>query len=136
MKVLLVSEYLIFDSIGGTEVYISALANFLLQENNEVYYLKSSYNNSFSEINNVYTLSQKDSEKIRLNNFKNILNELKPDVVHFHTISKSINFEFLRLSKSIGIKTYLTSHTPDLTCMRGDLLQLGHNYAHNLHLNF
>lgn len=113
--------------MGGTEVYVSALANFLHQEKHDVYFLKSSDKNSYDNKNKVFTISQYDRKENRLLVFDKILSELTPDVVHFHTISKSIGYDFLKISKSKFIKTFYTSHTPDLTCLRGDLLHSGNS---------
>lgn len=125
MKILLVSEYLIFDSIGGTEVYVDALSSYYTGVGHEVYFLKSGDSYNFDHNTRMFTLSKLESESKRIKKFKQILEDMQFDVVHFHTLTSSISVNFLKASKGLNFKTFYTSHTSDLMCIRGDLLHYG-----------
>lgn len=54
-----------------------------------------------------------------------IVNEYSPDVFHLHTYTSSLGINHLLKVKELGIKVYFTSHLPNFTCLRGDLMKLG-----------
>lgn len=54
-----------------------------------------------------------------------IINDYSPDVFHLHTYTSSMGLKHLLKVKELGVKVYFTSHLPDFTCLRGDLMQYG-----------
>jgi glycosyltransferase involved in cell wall biosynthesis len=53
-----------------------------------------------------------------LKNFLNILEQLQPDIVHFHELNRSIGLtiEHVKIAKQFGAKVYVTMHLSFYTC--------------------
>lgn len=54
-----------------------------------------------------------------------IVNEYSPEVFHLHTYTSSLGINHLLKVKELGIKVFFTSHLPNFTCLRGDLMKFG-----------
>ncbi len=53
-----------------------------------------------------------------LNNFNKLIYQLKPDVIHFHELNRSIGItiEHVKVAKQTGAKIFLTTHLSSYTC--------------------
>ncbi|MBT1704895.1 glycosyltransferase [Chryseosolibacter indicus] len=60
-----------------------------------------------------------------INSFRTYLEELNPDIVHFHDQSGGASLSHLRMVKELGKKTVLTYHTPGQSCIQRQLLYEG-----------
>ena len=140
MRVLHVPYCFYPDPVGGTEVYVNSLMTYLGKKNIEnsvaapdTHTHFYQYNNfdvdRFSisgKVNNLEDLHGEGDENAR-QEFSKILEKRKPDVVHFHALTRGVSLRLMREAKKQGIKTVFTYHTPTVTCVRGTLLHLGKN---------
>jgi glycosyltransferase involved in cell wall biosynthesis len=51
----------------------------------------------------------------------------RPDVVHFHSYTPSVNGAVAKAVRASGTPVVVTYHTPSVTCQRGTLLRFGHD---------
>lgn len=147
MKIVLGVGYYYPDSIGGTEKYVHDLATYLVSQNIEVVILAPSSSEYCKAIGNYsyqnndvkgkeYTvyrfevpkeLSHEEiTDKVICRgwqNFEELLNKLKPDIFHLHTLSTTLNYRHLKIAKEKGIKTLFTAHIPGIICPKGDFIQ-------------
>lgn len=68
-----------------------------------------------------------------LNEFKKILNKIKPDIFHLHSLSRSLHAEHIKVASKMGVKTVFTGHLGSTFCVTGDLL-LFSNEPCNAHI--
>ena len=133
---------------GGTEIYTHTLATFQKRAAHEVavitphieHYRPGQINEHYiyDEIDVYQFLETGDptnrnvhygeKKPIGLNNFASLINQLKPDVIHFHELNRSIGFtvEHVKLSKQSGAKIFLTMHLPFYTCNTNVLIYNNH----------
>ncbi len=57
--------------------------------------------------------------------FAEVLETVKPDLVHFHAYTPAISVLWLAAAQARGITCLYTYHTPTLTCGRGTLMRWG-----------
>ncbi len=57
--------------------------------------------------------------------FKALLAETKPAIVHFHALSSAISVSLFDLAREAGAKVIYTYHTPTASCSRGDMMLFG-----------
>lgn len=57
--------------------------------------------------------------------FRELMERLKPDVVHFHDFSTGANLLHLDEAKAAGAKTVMTYHSPGQSCLQRELLYNG-----------
>jgi glycosyltransferase involved in cell wall biosynthesis len=57
--------------------------------------------------------------------FAQVLEDEKPDLVHFHAYSPSVSVLWLEAARDRGIPCVYTYHTPTLACGRGTLMRWG-----------
>ncbi len=55
--------------------------------------------------------------------FKKLLNETRPDLVHFHARTRGASLAMLREARLLGIPVIYTYHTPTATCANGTMLR-------------
>ena len=139
MKIAFCLNYFLPNQVGGIEVYTYALANSLLKmgvkvlvfnpnfncENNELYEYEGIKVVKFAEPTVPNSLIQKGFKAPKgLNNFKQVLLEEKPDIVHFQEIGGSIGFSLFHfnLTHSLGIPIVTTIHLTGYTCKTNALL--------------
>ena len=136
LKILLVSEYFFPKSTGGTELYVYNLAHALIKLGNQVTILTCADDGTdyvFNELS-VITIpfnKNQDTKVIKeiipadnLNNFTDQIIAYHADIIHFHTLTTSINFFHIQKAKNLGYPVALTSHIPGHLCLRGDLVHL------------
>lgn len=68
---------------------------------------------------------QESSHPSNLHSLISVLDAFNPDIFHLHTLSPSMGATHLLHLKNIGYKTIFTTHLPNFTCTRGDLLKNG-----------
>lgn len=123
---------------AGTENYVYNLAKKLIENNHKVSVVianvgKQTEYYNFEEIK-VYALEvpQKIStaelnglkEPSNLKEFSTLLQQLQPDLVHFHSLSRSMHAEHIKVAKQLGMKTVFTAHLGGNFCVNGDFLYL------------
>ncbi len=138
-KITFVLENFYPEHRAGTETYVLSLAKGLIAENWQVSVIiaavgKKSYFYNFNEIK-VYAISVPEkisvkelngiNEPSNLKEFGNILKQIKPDIVHFHSFSRSFTRFHLKKAYDLGTKVFFTAHLGGIFCARGDLLLFG-----------
>jgi glycosyltransferase involved in cell wall biosynthesis len=127
------------DGIGGTEVYVAALARELtplgvtsvvaapasgeasaryLHDDVPVYRYPVERNLRPRDLYGTGTRLGADA-------FARILRAERPDVVHMHALTFGVSLTLARTARAAGIPVVLTYHTPTVTCQRGTLLRNG-----------
>jgi glycosyltransferase involved in cell wall biosynthesis len=130
--------------MGGTEVYVHTLASLQRQGGHQAsvlvphfeYYLPGQYVECYQyEGIDVYQYLEPSDplnrqilsgaeEPAGLENFKAFLLAFRPDVVHFHELTRSIGFgvRHVRIARSLGVKVFLTMHLSGYTCNTNTLI--------------
>jgi len=124
---------------AGTETYVLNLAKGLINKGWEVTVIiaavgRASEKYTFEEME-VFALSvpQKIStaelngfkEPSNLREFKQLLEKIQPQIVHFHSFSRSFTHFHLKLAYDWGAKVFFTAHLGGIFCARGDLQLFG-----------
>lgn len=140
MRVILVLNNYLPQSVGGTEMYSHHLSSALLQRGIDVNIVIPRYQeNGHSEYEHegvrVYSYFEpsKSTREIilglkqpeGLKNFIGLIKDLSPDIAHFHMISSGacITEHHLHEVKKLHIKTCLTVHLSHYTCLTENLLK-------------
>ena len=129
------------DPVGGTEIYVAALCKELQAMGMEVAVVKPAFNRQpkyyFYEGVQVleYLETSMPNETLQIglqppkgiNNFKNLIRQQKPDVIHFHEFagSNGITIFHLLTVKEMLIPIFTTFHLSGNICMRDDFLFKG-----------
>lgn len=126
------------DPMGGTEVYVEALARELTKLGTDNLIVAPACQNQTYTYNNLVVRRFAISSDIQAlkeiygegdeqgaKEFGKILDEEKPDLVHLHAFTRGVSLRIVRESKSRGIPVIFTYHTPTVSCPRGTLLQWG-----------
>lgn len=124
---------------AGTETYVLNLARQMLKAGEKVFVVKaavgqSSYSYNYEGID-VYAISvpQKIStaelngldRPSNLNEFVSLLQNHRPDIVHFHSFSRSFNHFHLKAAYDSQARVFMTIHLTGMICSRNDFLYLG-----------
>ena len=126
------------DAVGGTEVYVDALAREQQRRGMTVVVAAPGTGNMaydhlglpvrrFSaatgrvDLRELYGLG--DAEAAR--SFARIVDEEAPDVVHLHAFTHAVSVRLVDEAQKRGLPVVLTYHTPTITCQRGTLLLFG-----------
>jgi len=126
------------DPIGGTEIYVEALAKELNRFQVEsVIVAPGAVNTSYIHAGlrvrryeickntiDLYSLYGA-GDLIAEDSFAAILDEEKPEIVHLHALTSAISLRTVLTIKRRGIPVVFTYHTPTVTCARGTLLRWG-----------
>lgn len=135
-------NYFLPQSIGGTEVYILRLVQYLNKINIETVILIPHFNYSISDeyeyegikIIRYAENSAEDRQMIMrkkkpdgLNEFARILMSEKPDMIHFHDLApgRGINIFHVEKAYELNIPVVLTFHLSYYTCLKGSLIYKG-----------
>jgi len=126
--------------IGGTEIYILQLSKKLVEEGNEVLIIcpASANGTEHFDVQGIPVIAassiveEPSSFKIKmgmlpppqLNEFNSFLQEIRPDILHFHCFWPS-QIYYLETANKLGIKTFITPHLAGFTCLRDDLMREG-----------
>jgi glycosyltransferase involved in cell wall biosynthesis len=138
MKILQVPFGFFPAPVGGTEVYVQALAYELCRlgvesliaapaEKSAVYehaglpVCRFAVTSEVSDIRDLYGEGDLPAAK----EFAFILDQEKPDIVHLHAFTRGVSLRLMRTAKARGLPVVFTYHTPTVSCVRGTLLQWG-----------
>ena len=137
MKIIHIPFCFYPDPIGGTEVYVEALATNLQRQGiNSPIAAPGNINQSYQHgsltvhrfalsstlnLRDLYGLG--DSKAAQ--NFNKILDQEKPDLVHLHAFTSGVSFRLVQAAKQRHIPVMFTYHTPTVSCQRGTLLYNG-----------
>jgi glycosyltransferase involved in cell wall biosynthesis len=137
MKVLHVPYCFAPDPVGGTEIYVSGLAQELKKLGVEpIIAAPSDVNDSYfieglpvrryamGPIKDVSELYGNGNEQAAIE-FATILDAEQPDIVHLHAYTAGVSLRTVRAAKSRSIPVLFTYHTPTVTCQRGTLMLWG-----------
>jgi glycosyltransferase involved in cell wall biosynthesis len=139
MKVILISEYNIYTTIGGTETYVDLLLKGLVKAGLEVVFITNGKQLQSAGIEKrtvdgatLYFLPQRSYSTSEIKQslvsstwpeIQQILLHEQPALVHVHTLSTFFNHRHLLLCKETGYPTFFTTHVSGHFCSRGDLIQ-------------
>ena len=138
MKILHLSFGFFPDPVGGTEVYVQALAHELRRlgaesciaapaEKSAVYedagfpVRRFAVAGEVSDLRDLYG----EGDALAAREFTLILDQEKPDVVHLHAFTRGVSLQLVRAAKARGLPVVFTYHTPTVSCLRGTLLRWG-----------
>jgi glycosyltransferase involved in cell wall biosynthesis len=129
------------DPVGGTEIFVEALAHSATSlgiksifaapscsGTDEVYYHNGWRVRRFrSAPESRYMLQELygEGDPESATAFGKILDEECPDVVHMHAFTRAASIALVRVSKRRGIPVFFTYHTPTVSCERGTLMLWG-----------
>ena len=138
MKIIQVPFCFHPDPMGGTEVYVEALAQYLKERNiavviaapgrhNETYSREElvirrfAVEDAVSDPGDLYG----SGDALAADAFCRILEEEQPDLVHLHAFTRATSLRLVREVKHRGIPVVFTYHTPTVSCQRGTLRRWG-----------
>jgi glycosyltransferase involved in cell wall biosynthesis len=129
------------DAMGGTEIYVKALADQLRSTGIEAVILAPSCNcvDEAYEHNGLrvrrFRMAPESKRMLRelygagdpkaAAAFAQILDEERPDAVHIHALTRAVSILLVRAAKERGIPVFFTYHTPTVSCQRGTLMLWG-----------
>ena len=126
------------DVVGGTEVYVAALAASLARQNHPAviaapgtaatHYVHDGIPvHRFTVTDHVTDVSELyDEGDLRAaEDFSRILDRERPDIVHLHAFTRACSVHLVRTARARGIPVVFTYHTPTVSCARGTLMLWG-----------
>jgi glycosyltransferase involved in cell wall biosynthesis len=129
------------DPVGGTEIYVEALAHALRSLGIETVIFAPSSNgeNQSYEHRGLhvrrYRMAARSDDMLRelygvgdpeaAAEFERILDEERPDVLHMHAFTRGVSLLMVRAAKQRAIPVFFTYHTPTVSCQRGTLMVWG-----------
>ena len=138
MKVIHVPFCFYPDPVGGTEIYVEALARHLQNlgiealvatpgEKNQSYTHNELRVRRFTFSKHIHDLSELygEGDPLAAAKFGNIVDEEKPDLVHLHAMTSAASLRLIRAVKSRQVPVVFTYHTPTVSCQRGTLMRWG-----------
>lgn len=142
MRIVHVLGWYFPDSLGGTEVYVAALARHLRGHGHEVFVAAPN-----SDCDRDYGYRHEGGEVFRYSipkrptrrevqgrastrgadRFHRWLERNKPDLVHCHSLVTGLGLEELERARALGARVIVTCHTPSLgfICQRGTMMRWG-----------
>jgi glycosyltransferase involved in cell wall biosynthesis len=138
MKIFQVPFCFLPDPIGGTEVYVQALAQHLQQQDvsvtivapgkenqtyvyNQLPVRRFGISSAGTNIRDLYG----EGDKLGAIEFGKILDEEQPNLIHLHAFTAGASLALVRVAKQKRIPIIFTYHTPTVTCQRGTLMRWG-----------
>jgi len=130
------------DAVGGTEIYVAALARELLVLGHETVIVAPGRCSETYTHEKIKVIRLKTSEGLSLDalygagdaqvaeQFAKVLTDEKPDMVHMHAFTSGVSIQLARIVKAKGIRIVLTYHTPTVTCPRGTMMRWGSTPCH------
>lgn len=125
------------DPVGGTEVYVEALARHLEEAGVRTLVAAPGGGDAAYAYEGLqvrrFGLSQVadprdlygEGDAQAAGAFGRILDEERPDVVHLHAFTRGVSVRLLREARARRIPVVFTYHTPTVSCQRGTLLRWG-----------
>jgi glycosyltransferase involved in cell wall biosynthesis len=124
------------DVVGGTEIYVEALAREQQRRGVEVLVAAPAQHGERYEFNGLkvrrFGITPRIADQrvlygagdeIATRAFERILDEEQPDLVHLHAFTSAISAQLAHTIKQRGTDVVFTYHTPTATCARGTLMQ-------------
>ena len=140
VKVLQVPFNYYPEAVGGTEIYVEALAQRLRAHGVESVIAAPAQQNGTLERNGLcvrrYALSEQiadlrelygEGDATAAANFEQVLEEERPTVIHLHAQTRGVSLRMIRVARRRRIPVVYTYHTPTATCQRGTLLRWGNS---------
>lgn len=138
MKILHVPFGYYPDAVGGTEVYVAALARELTAlgtvnviaapgpesthyQHADLDVYRYAITPNLTDLDALYGTGDPVAET----SFAAVLDHVQPDVVHLHALTSAISLRTVRACQQRRLPVVFTYHTPTVTCMRGTLLRWG-----------
>ena len=138
MKILHIPFCYAPDPVGGTEVYVAALASELIKRGAEAVIAAPDAQNRSYAIDGVpvrrFKITQSvedvselydDGDPCAAEEFARILDREKPDLVNLHAFTRAVSLRLVRACKSRRIPIVFTYHTPTVSCQRGIMMLWG-----------
>jgi glycosyltransferase involved in cell wall biosynthesis len=137
VKILQVPYCFYPDPVGGTEIYVEALATHLQQQGIEIIIAAPATTNQHYQhqtlpvkrfaVSPTPTLPELygRGDPQAAHHFSQILDEEQPDLVHLHAFTSGVSYRLVQAAKQRQIPVIFTYHTPTVSCQRGTLLQNG-----------
>ena len=137
MKTLQVPFCFYPDAVGGTEIYVEALARGLRELKEEVViaapassersYLHEGLPVERFAVSGTASLEELygEGDPLAAESFARILEKHKPDLVHLHAFTRGVSLRLARQVRRRGIPIVFTYHTPTVSCQRGTLIRWG-----------
>jgi glycosyltransferase involved in cell wall biosynthesis len=122
------------DPVGGTEIYVEALVRELRRHGVESMIAVPADADSTAVVQDVKVHrlrigplrrpdeSYGEGDPGTARRFESLLDEERPDLVHFHARSRGVSLRMLRSAKRRGIPVVVTCHTPGAVCASGTLM--------------
>jgi glycosyltransferase involved in cell wall biosynthesis len=135
--VLLAASSFYPDGHGGTEAYVAALARDLTELGYRVtvaapadtaseYRHEGIQIHRYAEPGHVERdVAMGDHPSRGVAGFVDLVRQLRPDVVHAHSLTRGLSLHHLRAAKETGVPVVLTLHLPNLTCQLGTMMRWG-----------
>ncbi len=137
MKVILAIAWYFPDAVGGSEVYVRALARGLQESGITVTVAvpaSTARQPKAAVIDGVpvrrFPVPDADDVSLRIDrkapaSWLTLLRELQPDVVDLHSLTSQVGLPQLVSAREHGARTITTLHLPGLVCARGTLMRFG-----------
>ncbi len=138
MKVIHVPFCFYPDPVGGTEVYVDALARRQQRQGNEVVIAAPGERDDAYSYDGLsvrrFAVSERvtglrelygEGDPLAARAFGRILDAERPDLVHLHAFTRGVSLRIVREAKQRDIPVVFTYHTPTVSCQRGTLLRWG-----------
>ena len=142
MKILHVPFCYYPDPVGGTEVYVAALARHLRECGHEAIVAAPAPANATYEHDGIRVQRYAVSAGVRTVDeiygagdesgaveFDRVLDREAPDVVHLHALTAGVSLRMLRAAQRRGLPVVFTYHTPTASCVRGTLMRWGSEFC-------
>jgi glycosyltransferase involved in cell wall biosynthesis len=125
------------DAAGGTEVYVRNLAHALATFGYGSCVAAPGQENQHYEHDGlpIYRFRCDDRQRLELaygvaddiaaHNFRNIVNALRPAIVHLHARTSAVSERLCDFAHYAGARVVFTYHTPTVSCARGTLMLFG-----------
>lgn len=121
-------------------MYVYQLAKELIEHGHECIVLSLSNEKLVDEYDGIqikyipFEINAYNDSKIpqNLKALIDLVTDYAPDIFHLHTYTSSMGVNHLLALKNVGIKVLFTSHLPNFTCLRGDLMRMGNEVCDGL----
>jgi glycosyltransferase involved in cell wall biosynthesis len=138
MKVIHVPFCFPPDPVGGTEIYVAALAREQSTRGVQVLVAAPASDTAAYAVDGLpvrrFAVSQTrldlralygEGDVTASQEFAKLLDTERPDLVHLHAFTSGISVRLARQARRRGMRLVFTYHTPTVSCARGTLLQWG-----------
>jgi glycosyltransferase involved in cell wall biosynthesis len=126
------------DPVGGTEVYVSAMAQELQRRGHPAIIAAPGLHGARYHFDGLpvrrFAVSSGNVDLFAIygngdagaaHRFASILDEERPDILHLHALSPAVSSRLLDLAEDRHVPVVFTYHTPTASCVRGTLMYRG-----------